>query len=274
VIGNLVHEVGVYGKQVCAYVQSLACETELIGNVFFNGPRAGINFNDGFGGGNLLKNNLVFNFVRETLDHGTFNSWDRQPYITKVKDGKAPSLIPAESYITQNLFVGNYHSLWPIDHDDGSCYYTDTENVIAYGGFKNFAGHTVVVTGNLYIYPDAPRPTFNTTTPHCAMSYGNTRNAFNGSGWDDVWGNNVCVIGNPDVFQYPSCSTFDDAGLVPMSFDNVFYAPNATIYVSCYLVRLTLEEFQEMGYEIGSVVKDLPSNEEVIEWAKNLLQIK
>ena len=29
VIGNLVHEVGVFGKQVCAYVQSLACETEL-----------------------------------------------------------------------------------------------------------------------------------------------------------------------------------------------------------------------------------------------------
>ena len=25
----------------------------------FNGPHAGINFNDGFGGGNLLKNNLL-----------------------------------------------------------------------------------------------------------------------------------------------------------------------------------------------------------------------
>ena len=28
ITGNLVHEVGVFGKQVCAYVQSLACETE------------------------------------------------------------------------------------------------------------------------------------------------------------------------------------------------------------------------------------------------------
>ncbi|XP_065906254.1 uncharacterized protein [Dysidea avara] len=109
VIGNLVHEVGVFGKQVCAYVQSLACETELIGNVFFNGPRAGINFNDGFGGGNIVKNNVLFNFVRETLDHGTFNSWDRQPYLTKVRDGKTATLIQAESFITQNLFVGNFH---------------------------------------------------------------------------------------------------------------------------------------------------------------------
>lgn len=30
----------------------------------FNGPRAGININDGFGGGNQIENNLLFNFVR------------------------------------------------------------------------------------------------------------------------------------------------------------------------------------------------------------------
>ena len=30
---------------------------------FGQGPRAGINFNDGFGGGNILENNLMFNMV-------------------------------------------------------------------------------------------------------------------------------------------------------------------------------------------------------------------
>jgi hypothetical protein len=40
--------------------------------------RAGFNFNDGMGGGNLLDSNLIFNMVRETQDHGTFNSWNRQ----------------------------------------------------------------------------------------------------------------------------------------------------------------------------------------------------
>ena len=34
VIGNLVHEVGVFGMHVCTYVQSLACEMELTGNIF------------------------------------------------------------------------------------------------------------------------------------------------------------------------------------------------------------------------------------------------
>ena len=65
-------------------------------NIFFNGPRAGINFNDGFGGGSNETENLLFNAVRETFDHGPFNSWDRQVYVTKVADGKRPS--PAKQY--------------------------------------------------------------------------------------------------------------------------------------------------------------------------------
>ena len=75
---------GVFGKQVCTYVQSLAFEMELTGNVFFNRAQAGINFNDGFGDGNVVKNNLLFSFVCEALDHGNFNSWDRQPHVTTV----------------------------------------------------------------------------------------------------------------------------------------------------------------------------------------------
>lgn len=35
----------------------------------FNGPRSGININDGFGGNNMIKKNLLFNWVRETSDH-------------------------------------------------------------------------------------------------------------------------------------------------------------------------------------------------------------
>ena len=43
--------------------------------VFFNGPRAGANFNDGFGGGNEVESNLIFNMCRESTDHGPINSW-------------------------------------------------------------------------------------------------------------------------------------------------------------------------------------------------------
>ena len=40
------------------------------GNIFINGPRAGINFNDGFGGGNAVTNNLFANQCRQSGDHG------------------------------------------------------------------------------------------------------------------------------------------------------------------------------------------------------------
>ena len=272
VIGNLVHEVGVFGKQVCAYVQSLACETELIENVFFNGPRAGINFNDGFGGGNVVKNNLLFNFVRETHDHGPINSWDRQPYLTEVLDGKTMSLTPAESIITQNLIIGNYHSFWPIDHDDGSCYYTDTHNVIAYGGAKNYLGHSKVTSNNMYIYPGAPIDAYPNPYYHCANSFSTSRELPQASGWDEVFSDNICITGNPNIYKF-SCTLSDNAGLVPMSANNTFYAPNAYVYVFCDGVELPLERYQEMGYDVDSVVMDIPSNEEIIKWAKQMLDM-
>jgi hypothetical protein len=72
--GCLFREVGVYGKQVSAFASALAYGTSINGSVFFNGPRAGINWNDGAGGGNSVTSNLLFNWVRETSDHGNFNS--------------------------------------------------------------------------------------------------------------------------------------------------------------------------------------------------------
>ena len=38
-------------------------------------PRAGINANDGFGGGDDISHNLVFSSCRESGDHGPFNRY-------------------------------------------------------------------------------------------------------------------------------------------------------------------------------------------------------
>ena len=263
VIGNLVHEIGIYGKQVCAYVQSVACQTQLIGNVFFNGPRAGVNFNDGFGGGNLLKNNLIFNMVRETEDHGPFNSWDRQPYLTKVGI-ESSSLTPAESYITNNFFINNYHGTFPIDHDDGSCYYTDTYNFLVYGGYKNYLGHSKTVTNNLYIFP-------NKIKPFCANSNGASLTNLP-SGWGEVWTNNTCVTSSSDVYHYGVCDPSHLKGLVPFTANNWFYTENGTVSIDCD-GKKTLQQYQALGYDIGSTVSKLPSNGEIVSWGKMLLKL-
>ena len=68
-------------------------------SIFFNGPRAAVNFN-------WLLKNLLLNTCRESGDHGPWNSWDRVPYITTVRDGKA-SIVPAFNQI---------HSLKPRTH--------------------------------------------------------------------------------------------------------------------------------------------------------------
>jgi hypothetical protein len=86
-------------------------QTTITGNMFFNGPRAGINFNDGFGGGNVISNNLLFNWCRESTDHGPFNSWDRNMYLVhQPNDEGVPSQYPAFNTISQNMVVANYQS--------------------------------------------------------------------------------------------------------------------------------------------------------------------
>ena len=94
----------------------------------------------GFCGGTRLEGNVLFNWVRETQDHGPINTWDRQCYV--MPDG---GLYPAWNHVSRNLIMngpsGNRDlgNLFPaVDNDDGSAYYLIKSNVAAYGGFKNF----------------------------------------------------------------------------------------------------------------------------------------
>jgi hypothetical protein len=59
-----------------------------------------------------------------------------QPFLTDAVQSGLPSLWQHESYIHHNTIVGYYHSIWPLDHDDGSCFYEDSYNFLVYGGKK------------------------------------------------------------------------------------------------------------------------------------------
>ena len=271
IVNNLMHEIGIYGKQTSAYFQSLACQTEFDGNILFNGPRDGLNFDDNFGGGNILKNNLAFNMVRETQDCGPFNFFDRVPYITRLFDGKTPSLMPTMSYIHNNFVMSNYHSIWPLDHDDGSCYWVDTNNFLVYGGYKNNLGHSKTTLNNTYIYPDAVHyniEQFFIPWPYCATDVYATLDK---SSWGEVWANNKCVIGNPNIYYFTSCDPeLDNRDLIPLTFSNEFYAPDKDIYIQCGDKQLTLEEYQQLGFEVGSVVHDIVDAATIIAWGSEL----
>ena len=155
IISNTAREVGLYEKQSSFYVQAKTAQSFIQGNVFFNGPRAGINSNDGFGGGDDISRNLVFSTCRESGDHGPLNSWDRQPFLTDVRTG-APSMYMAWRSIHHNFFIDNYSPQEDVDNDDGSAYYRTHDNFFVYGGqgMKNdFGGHDNRHYDNIYAYP-------------------------------------------------------------------------------------------------------------------------
>ena len=55
---------GIYQKQSSCYFHAVSAQSTIRNNLFFNGPRAMVNFNDGFGGGHDLGSNLIFNACR------------------------------------------------------------------------------------------------------------------------------------------------------------------------------------------------------------------
>ena len=128
-----------------------------------------------------MTGNVLFNHVRETGDHGPFNSWDRQPYLTRngVDDGFKPeqklnlpgaSFVGAQSHITHNLIINGYNGVWTIDHDDGSQRYNDTSNVLAWGGCKNYRGNGKSCDHNLILYPGIDERASGGRRCHCWLS--------------------------------------------------------------------------------------------------------
>jgi hypothetical protein len=114
--------------------------------VFENGRR----FLAGFGGGNDISENLLFETCGESGDHGAINSWDRQAFITSVATGQ-PSFIPAVTHIHHNFIVADGNADGgAVDNDDGSSHYSIHHNFAIYGGAKinNIGGHSQVSEQN------------------------------------------------------------------------------------------------------------------------------
>jgi len=158
ILHNVVREVGYYEKQSSAWFQAKTSNSILFGNLFFNGPRAGVNFNDNFGGGNLMLNNIIFNQCRETADHGPVNAWDRMPFLYLSESGTwqlAPEQLP--NTIAKNFILANGNAMVSIDNDDGSGFFEIHSNFFpSSGGLKNdFGGRAKVFDNNLIVsYPE------------------------------------------------------------------------------------------------------------------------
>jgi len=122
-------------------------------------PRAGINICSGAFGGHLIEFCDVFDTVKETGDHGSFNSWGRDRFWhpnrgrTAVWVKQHPDMPTWDCYKTIVLRNNRWrcdHG-WDIDLDDGSSNYVLTGNLCLAGGIKLREGYDRKVINNILV---------------------------------------------------------------------------------------------------------------------------
>jgi len=140
------------GLDMCARITISHCS-------IYDMPRAGINIGDGCWGGDTIEYCDIFDTVKETGDHGSFNSWGRDRYwLPNIKDvnnlvAANPDLplLDVVEPITLHDNRWRCDHGWDIDLDDGSSNYHIYNNLCLHGGIKNREGYDRVVENNITV---------------------------------------------------------------------------------------------------------------------------
>ncbi len=158
---NLMHRFGLVGKQVAGVFISMAQEITVSHNTIYQCPRAAICINDGCWGGHVIEYNDAFNTVRESGDHGPFNSWGRDRWWkTSYNGGRGIEEFAKErsrldnwkvTHIRHNRFSHPGGHSWGIDLDDGSSNYHVYGNLCLGMGVKLREGFYRRVENNIIV---------------------------------------------------------------------------------------------------------------------------
>lgn len=160
ITNNYIYNSGIYEKQSAGVCISISEHITVSKNTIHHVPRAGINISDGTFGGHIIEGNDLFDCVRETGDHGPFNSWGRDrfwsvpEYNTTGQFGKEKrpyALLDARSrtIIRNNRIHGNH--AFGIDLDDGSSNYEIYNNLCLGVGIKTREGFDRKVYNNILV---------------------------------------------------------------------------------------------------------------------------
>ena len=156
----LITQVGRVEKQSTGVGMDMAARITVSHCSIYDMPRAGINIGDGCWGGHVIEYCDIFDTVKETGDHGSFNSWGRDRYwlssigaVNKLvaANSDLPLLDAVEPITLRNSRWRCDHG-WDIDLDDGSSNYHIYNNLCLHGGIKNREGFDRIVENNVLVH--------------------------------------------------------------------------------------------------------------------------
>ena len=157
---------GRFEKQTCGVNMSMSESITVSHNTVHGSPRAGVNVCDGTWGGHLIEFNDIFDCVRETSDHGPFNSWGRDRFYAlggynhngKWGTKKKPyAFLDAwkTTVIRNNRIHYDEPTSYGIDLDDGSSDYEIYNNLLLNTEIKLREGFKRNVYNNIMINKQA-----------------------------------------------------------------------------------------------------------------------
>lgn len=158
----LIYLTGRVEKQTAGVEIDLAQDITVRHCSIYDMPRAGINIGDGCWGGHLIEYCDIFDTVKETGDHGSFNSWGRDRYWNL--NGTPPMPLPELALLDVVKPITLRKNRWRCDHgwdvdlDDGSSNYEICDNLFLHGGLKLREGFHRRVWNNIAVN--------NTLHPH------------------------------------------------------------------------------------------------------------
>lgn len=258
-VNNLIRDCGIYGKQVAGVYISRAKRITVSHNLIYNLPRAGICIGDGTWGGHLIEFNHVHHVIRETWDHGPFNSWGREGYWCLTHShgegsyegahpaGKVKVWAMETTTIRNNYWHGNvgYEGGYRqgIDMDDGSSDFHVYNNVCRDMALSIREGAYRTVENNIIINPVVP----------IGVHLGHPDN-------HDIIRRNIIITDGP--VYYMNDTQRDYKLLQEINF-NSFYHPSPGWGMRTIITRkprgsgtetYSLNQWQNMGYDSLSIV--------------------
>lgn len=270
---NLIHDSGVFGKQIAGVFLSISEKNVISHNHIYNMPRAAICVNDGWAAGHLIEFNDIHDTVRETHDHGPFNSWGRGRFWCMEQshgnashgsgfhDGDAaysffyPDEDGQVTIIRDNLFrePPSVHQLG-IDLDDGSSHYHVYNNVCIGIAIKLREGDYRTVENNIFYCPANP-PAFH-------QGYEGNQDRFvrniivSSSAVTHTFGKSSVPGDSYQIVQPPA------AGPIAKEIDsNLFFNDMGNFFASVTRrdqdrAHCSLTDWQELGYDQHSLYAD------------------